>query len=367
MQPVIIPGQGQSVLVPGKLNIVGEYHDESNRRREDEKKFAEAATKSPGYWTEEQFPGASQEADGQFADKAGVRALHSAAILAVHFQIMAEEADRVVKSWAPAAAGWFARTPELPAEKPKAQVQRDPAQAQKVMKETRQQLKQATGQADQVGDAQAAFTRFLNAHLSRVIQDRKYFGRTWQLDSATKEYLPVQAVFDSVDNAFRQYFISLYEAMEALSDSHASLLKVIPQLMVAADRPNLQSGDLSELENQLRLERSLLMGKAAGTSAQAGVWKVGEQHITDILSGTLDLDLSQLNVMTRARFNTLFRAWKNPPASRPKGLPAKNEAGARGPSGASGQKRGEVPPKLVLAATRVSRVRPGRLAASLGR
>jgi hypothetical protein len=306
MQRDIGTGLKKSDLVPGGLYIVGENHEESNARREEEKKFALARTGSSNYWTEDSFPGIAQG----MADKMEVRALYSAALLAVHFQIMADGASRVVESWGPAAAGWSAQTSTLPATTLGATAQKGLGQDQEAMKQIRDTLKKATGQASQIDDAQAAFTQFLNVNLSKVIQDLKYLERTWKLDSSAKEYFPVRAVFDHVDTVFKQYLLSLYGAVAALADSRAALLKVIPQLMAAADRPDLDSRDLGTLENYLRVERSRLMGEAAGASNAVGVWKVGDEHISDILRGALGVGAPQLNIVSRDQFNTQFRAWK---------------------------------------------------------
>jgi hypothetical protein len=122
-------------------------------------------------------------------------------------------------------------------------------------------------------------------------------------------------VFDHVDTEFKQYLLSLYGAVAALADSRAALLKVIPQLMEAAGRPDLDSRDLGTLENYLRVERSRLMGEAAGASHAVGVWKVGDEHISDILRGALGVDAPELNIVTRDQFNTQFRAWKREQSS----------------------------------------------------
>ena len=83
-----------SVLVRGKLNVVGETHTESDPRRKDEKRFALAMT-GGGYWTEAELLDQQQQVgarrqrvrqgpanDDQPADLMEMRAAHAAGLAA---------------------------------------------------------------------------------------------------------------------------------------------------------------------------------------------------------------------------------------------------------------------------------------------
>jgi hypothetical protein len=95
-------------LVPGKLNVVGETHNESDARRVAEMQFSLAKTGSVNYWTEAEFLDAYQRFGDRHArggqDKAQgdpaaadlqYRAAHCAALVIVSFEELANEADRV--------------------------------------------------------------------------------------------------------------------------------------------------------------------------------------------------------------------------------------------------------------------------------
>jgi hypothetical protein len=95
-------------LVPGKLNVVGETHNESDARRVAEMQFSLAKTGSANYWTEAEFldayqrfgdrrprGGQDQAQDDPAAADLQYRAAHCAALVIVTFEELANEADRV--------------------------------------------------------------------------------------------------------------------------------------------------------------------------------------------------------------------------------------------------------------------------------
>lgn len=64
-------GQKAASLNPGKFNLVGEKHDESDKRRADEQAFVRSVSPDLAYWTEPEFGG----------DDRNLRGLHKAVLL----------------------------------------------------------------------------------------------------------------------------------------------------------------------------------------------------------------------------------------------------------------------------------------------
>ncbi len=67
-----IEDENQTLLVEDCLNVVGEYHSQSNKRREQEKRYCRAHTKSLNYWLENEF----QDSGGKFGDPIKDRILY---------------------------------------------------------------------------------------------------------------------------------------------------------------------------------------------------------------------------------------------------------------------------------------------------
>ena len=286
-------GQKRPFLALDKLNLVGEDHAESGKRRDDEKKFVASVSANLGYWTESEFGG----------DDAELRALHKAVLLTINFDVMASGASKILKDLAPAALAWPAEAPERRAEASKVPAQESKAQAPKTMKEIRKVIKQA----NQFDQAQAMFMKFRNEDLTRIISDRYSLEHRQKLTDAAKENV-VQKVFENVDSAFGQYFGLIYKAMEALADRRGALLNLMPEVSTAM---GWDYQNVAELDTFLRRKRSWLMHNAAAESPMRGVWKVGEDHVTDLLDGPLRFDPKRVNVVTTGEFNQLFQQWQS--------------------------------------------------------
>jgi hypothetical protein len=267
-------------LVPNKLNVVGENHAESKLRREDEKKFTKAI--SNNYWTEAEFPDLHQKmgsrkpriGSGQgdpAADLMEFRAAHGAAILIVRFEKLAAEAGSLV-----------AKTP--------------------------------------VSSALAAIYAFVNESVRKFQQDRDRIAATWRQTTTTAVNRAAEAVYTNVESALQTYFTALrnappetqLKATKTLADTGAAVRDLVPPLEEAVGVPRSPNRNADALARDMRTQRSGFMLYAASISNQIGVWKVGDLHVADLLNGTVRVDTSQINVVTKEDFDAEFEAWQHP-------------------------------------------------------
>lgn len=265
-----------SILVRGKLNLVGEYHSESDERRKWEKAFAKQETGSDNYWIEDNFPdlhqkvgirekrGGQEQAKG--ADLMEFRAVHAASMLIGAFEQLAGQASEVAKTPAPS--------------------------------------------------AKAMVYTFLNEKIRNFKDVEKRIKNTWQPTESADVNTAVNALFTYVENARATYLAALrdappeqlLQATKDLADKSNALRDLLPPLVKAVGAP--KSADFATLAHDMRVERSTFMGLGAVWSKQVGVWKVGDFHIKDLTDGTVKIDASRINIVSREAFNQAFEPWK---------------------------------------------------------
>lgn len=285
-----IPGYGQW------LYIVAEDHAESDPRREEEKRFLGTMTGSANYWEEDEFPGLG----AGIADKMEVRALHSAALLIAYFQVMADDASKLLQGWPPP-------PPPAPIQAPtRAVLRKEP------LVQDRAKAGEAMKRAIQMDASQVAFTRFVRDDLAQAMWYWRYLSRVWTQTTDPDVNMVAQAAFDNVEGAFNQFFDSLRKATETLAGNSDARKARVSMLKTIIEKGGLDGADPEDphaVAGLLRKKRSDLMAVAAAKSVQAGVWKIGYLHVADILNGDTDLRAS-LHIVSRANFNQQFEAWR---------------------------------------------------------
>jgi hypothetical protein len=269
------------LLVPGMLNIVGEDHKESGSRRDEEKRFAAAKTLSDNYWTEASFPdlaqtfgtrkargGRQQPKDDSAADLMELRAAHAAAMLIVRCEQL---------------AGWATRVAAVP---------------------------------------ESEATRVITAFLAQKVKPFKdaedRLDVTWRETNTVAVTAAVKQVFTEVKRVRQGYIAALrgvpgaqrLKATRALADNLVALRKLVEPLATAVGENPSDYTDTAGLAQAMRVRRSIFMGLAVGRSKAVGVWKIGDGHISDMLDGTVKVDMSKMNVVPRDDFNTEFDAWQ---------------------------------------------------------
>jgi hypothetical protein len=259
------------------LNVVGERHTESGPRRSAEKQFCSAKTLSNNYWVEHEFPdlhqqgggrggrgGRAQEGQAEGADLMELRAAHGAAMLVVKSAPLVVTAAKVAKL-----------TIVLP------------------------------------HNAAAEF----DGRIQGIRQFGTRISNSWRPSRTNALNSAAQAVFTEVENACQAYFgasrgtVSEQQAAaQALSNSFAALRNLLPALenAVGVTSSDHNAGDLAL---HMRTQRSSFMGLAAIFSSQLGVWKIGDGHIDDLVSGRAKVDMSRANFVTRDEFNQEFAQW----------------------------------------------------------
>ena len=267
-------------LVKDMLNVVGENHKESDKRREAEKKFCLAKTDSANYWQENEFPDLHQVVSGrarrgqqaqggaQGADLMELRAAHAASLLVNNIRDL---------TYAAGAAAKFTRVMPLP-----------------------------------------VYTK-LNEKLDAVHKFRQRTANSWRPTRTTELNNAAWAIFDGTENACQAYLAATPDqstltlsvqqaAAQALADSLTAVRNLLPALESAVGAQGT-NGDPNALATLVQTQRSSFMGLAAGMSTQLGVWKVGEGHIEDLKSGRSNIDMSRANYLTKAEFYGEFAEW----------------------------------------------------------
>lgn len=263
--------QGDIMLVTNQLNLVGEYHDESDARRTTEQAFCKERSGSPNYWLEDDFPdlksfAAQSNVGAPVADLMEYRAAHGTAMLLIGFDRLADQAVNL------AAPG-----------------------------------------ADQSGAA--AF----NTQFQELEELQDYVSGTWERSTAPSVGIAVQTAYKMVGSACEPYKIALGRG-DGQHERAAALLKlvnsrpgVLDTVKLLADKTGAKLTDYRDprqLEDWLCMQRSRFMGLAAVISFKArGVWKIGNQHITDLKKGST-VDVSKFHIVTRDEFNAEFTAWQ---------------------------------------------------------
>jgi hypothetical protein len=262
-------------LVTDKLNIVGENHTESSDRRILEREFAAATTLSANYWTEAEFLDlpqvvGSRKAHGGPAQSTGAdlmefRAVHGAALLIGSYEVLAKKAGDVVTN-----------------------------------------------------PTEVAFNEFVTARIPEFLAFRDKLNARWRPTATDAVNQAVQTVYTNVDRVCQTYLKAIAGAppekrlssTKILAGNTTVLRVFVPPLAKAVGSAMPPDNDAAVLAKAMGEERSKYMGLAAGLSKETGVWKVGDLHIADLCNGSVKIDTSRINVMTRADFNAELKTWR---------------------------------------------------------
>lgn len=280
-----------SVLRADTLNVVGEFHSESQPRRALEKQFVFEKIGSKNYWTEYQLKdepmalGIRKKLGGEgyakkSADLMELRAAHGVALLMEKYDGLCAEARRV----------------------------------------------------SAITDATAgpAVLAFIDKNYRAFAKEQQALEKTWEPTESADLNKAVKDVYDRITHIRQSYFGVLRRAHEKLekhemskedevklqltatqhlADSRADVYALLSAVLIAVgvDGPV----KASQLEEMMRDLRSAFMGLAGGIQAQTGVWKVGQGHIDDLKSGAVKVDMSRANYVTRQDFNKEFDAWND--------------------------------------------------------
>jgi hypothetical protein len=266
-------------VVDKRLNIVGEDHEESRNRRVLERQFSAATTLSANYWQEVEFLDLHQPVSGRKprvgqagsagADLMEFRAVHGATLLLGAYEKMTKTAQEVVSN--------------------------------------------PTG---------AAVQSFIDVQIPAFVALRDNINRRWRPSETDAVNQAVQVVYDTAQRVCQTYLNGINGATAAkklantriLADNATILRSLVPAMAKAVGFSVPPDNDAAVLAQNMRTERSKFMGLAAGLSKETGVWKVGELHIVDLLSGALKIDTSRINIVTQDTFNTELKAWQARPA-----------------------------------------------------
>jgi hypothetical protein len=273
-----------------RLYIIGENHAESAPRRDEEKSFLTAITGSDNYWTEEEFP------DDQFGfgDTKEARALHAAALLIAYFEGMADHAHKLLADWTLPPAS--AQAPIPPETRPQPNAT------------SPSQTLPSKPPPVQIQEQEAAFSRLLGDDIAQVVWSWNYLSVVWTETSDSVVNDLTKKAFDNVESEFSQYFTALRKATDSLVGNNAVRLDLLSKIAAKSGLDTMKFKDPHALADQLRMERSNLMGSAAMKSKRAGVWKIGYSHVTDILQGSPEVR-SKLNIVSRNNFNQQLETW----------------------------------------------------------
>ncbi|MBE1534274.1 hypothetical protein [Actinomadura algeriensis] len=257
-----------------KLNLVGEFHTESDQRRDAERQFCRSKIQSSNYWVEHEFPDvydAGQLAnfpDAGEADLMEYRGAHGVAMAIKKFEVLGEEA--------------------------------------------------VTVSTTSVNSAAQAVRDF-NGKVRTVLEFTANVKNRSRLSSTNEVNTAVQAVYDEVVNACRQYANAIRNAppaeqlvaVRALANSRVDVRDRLPALVTAVGARLDDNRDAAALAQCMRKQRSAFMGVGAVNSGLIGVWKVGNGHVTDLKDGTAKVDLRRINIVTRDEFESEFQTWRS--------------------------------------------------------
>lgn len=272
----------KSVLTPGMLNVVGESHNQSGARRALEKEFVFEKTGSRNYWTEYEFPDMQTEVgtrdkqeqdeeDG--ADLMEYRAAHGASLLIKESETLAATARKI-----------------------------------------------SGLKVDQLTPDKTVVFNKLVTKFDTSIEDFHQLAnrveRSLTTTGTPEVNRVIEAIFQRVQNTCRQYVSAargnpgeLKTAALSVATLLDDLPKVRPALEKAVGVSSPSGGKKTTLEDKMRTQRSSFMGLATVFSQQVGVWKVGNAHVDDLLSGRSKVDMSKANFVTKEAFNDEFDDW----------------------------------------------------------
>jgi hypothetical protein len=279
-------GSIQRKMEQDRLNVVGEIHTESDKRRDEEKRFSCESVGSSNYWGEQEFPVfGGNKGDAEQGDMAEYRAMHSGTYIAQG----CTEASKAAQS----------------------QLQNvdDITSALKGGFYTQEKSRQVMGliwgnvsssydaSKKLIDRAMGAYAPTKTPELNKVYDELKI-----ELNQTQINYL-----IASKPNA------SLMDMVRAIYSIASLKLKIAPKINemrkltgISTPRP----GDKNEGEEEIMLTRSRTMAIAAGLSNEKGTWKIGDAHIDDLRKGRVKVRMGNPNFMTRQEFNLELKEWK---------------------------------------------------------
>ncbi|WP_157432921.1 hypothetical protein [Actinomadura rifamycini] len=262
---------GYGMLVAGMLNLVGEYHSDSDARRDEERAFCLAKVKDPNYWVEHLFPdvydrGLKNLPDVSGADLVEYRAAHGVALAIKKFERLGEEAVTV-----------------------------------------------STLSVNSADGPLAAF----HDKVREVVEFASTVSKRARLDADNEVNVAARAVYRALIDACRAYTAAgnaptkdRLTAVRNLANGRIGVRDRLPALAKAVGADVADDRDAAELATCMRRRRSGFMGVAAEHSGLIGVWKVGNGHVEDLRNGTPKVALSRVHLVTAEDFETEFDAWR---------------------------------------------------------
>lgn len=269
-------------LVPGKLNLAGEFHPESNKRRPYEKQYA-TTNGLAEYWTEGQFTytisGLVDQAKAAFSGKSTVSELFGHAwtsikggtptselhgdpylLRAEHLLLMLCENQTVYRLSFDMSGGSTAAATAF---------------AKEMARDTGEILAAFSGASRSTGEK----SKFEDEALLAA----GAISRTWE---ATNNYAG--------------------GASPAENDRWVS--KIMAEVVACTKRLQKHMGTLGRSHEEVSRARSVWMKEAATATKKPGLWKVGNSHIKDIVSsGGLGTD--EVELMSKEEFNADYLRW----------------------------------------------------------
>ena len=272
-------GTIQRKIEKGKLNVVGETHSQSEPRRDREKAMLKAWYELPErlYWTEDEFEGANGYGDRPhyIAVQFGVYILHYSALL--QETIQGEVARQKVQ---PLSFGWD-------------EVTREPVRRL----------------AAKLAGALDAFVE--ECEKGRDPETRSIIELARRIRTEFPGDYPGAAVYGAYDDLQGVPPERRYKQLAVLDQQLTKLQKLFWPLLVGNfDLPRESIVEtFKKMGDFVSETRSGHMLQAAERSGKIGVWKVGEDHLKDMMikfGGGTD----QTKLTSRAEFNRVFDEWE---------------------------------------------------------
>jgi hypothetical protein len=173
-------------------------------------------------------------------------------------------------------------------------------------------FEELAGKALQVTEAGPGATTFVNATVPEFFQVRDRLNRSWETTKSPDVNQAVKAVYDSVAKveAAIHNAASDLKVAQALANNREPFRGLVPPLEKVVGTLPSANRNAAELARDMRKQRSIAMGFAAGLTKQLGVWKIGDLHIADLTDGTVKVNASWVNFVTKEDFNREFEAWQ---------------------------------------------------------
>jgi hypothetical protein len=265
--------KGQTLLDPGKVNLVGESHDLSQAARGLEKEFVkEMMGSDAGYWTEDEFPARRGERDaGQGERAADPMELRGAQAAVEAIDQFADVCSAALdcNTFADCAETTVRNIHQLVLFQDGLNKSWDPTQASKLM-------------TPAMFDAMTRLSAFFETTTQQFLTDSRSALSAGDIEDVKKAYTKtVQELGSSRDDLY------------ALSD----------QLSAAVGAWQKDPGALSA---EINVMGSDSMAEEVASSDLAGVWKVGDQHIEDLTAGMAE---AEINPITEDDFEGAFVEW----------------------------------------------------------